>query len=246
MSPSAAETAPLPRRARYRQATIEEIKRLALRQLADQGPGTLSLRAIARDMGTASSALYRYFATSQDLISALCADAYCAAADALETACAAQPIEDSTRRWWAICHALRQWSLGYPAEFALIFGTPVPGHHAPPEVTGPGAARFLSVLFRAFDAAVQTGAAHPDRTQVPAEVAAGELLQDLIDRSAPGFSPQRAALVLNALTSVLGYLAMEVFGSLPRLIADPDQLFAAHVRTVMLGLGFDLDAVQNL
>jgi AcrR family transcriptional regulator len=246
MSAPTAETEPLPRRARYRQATIEEIKTRALRQLADQGPAALSLRAIARDMGTASSALYRYFASSQDLISALCADAYCDAANALETAFEAQPIEDSTRRWWAICHALREWSLECPAGFTLIFGTPVPGHEAPPQVTGPAAGRFVSVLLRAYEAAVESGAAHPERTQVPAEIQAGELFQDLIDRTSPGFSPQLAALALNAMLSILGYLAMEVFGALPRLIADSDQLFDAHVRTVMLGLGFDPDVVADV
>jgi hypothetical protein len=46
--------------------------------------------------------------------------------------------------------------------------------------------------------------------------------------------------------SILGYLAMEVFGALPRLIADSDQLFDAHVRTVMLGLGFDPDVVADV
>jgi hypothetical protein len=38
---------------------------------------------------------------------------------------------------------------------------------------------------------------------------------------------------------VLGYLVAEIFGSLPRLVGDTEQLYRAHLRTVMLGMGFD-------
>src|SRR5260370_38089583 len=63
MTPSAqaAVTAVPTRRARQRAATTGEIKALAPRPLAEQGPGGLSLRAIARPMGTAPPAPYRYF-----------------------------------------------------------------------------------------------------------------------------------------------------------------------------------------
>src|SRR6266705_6363819 len=80
-------TAPAPTlRARRRAAATEEIKALARRQLAGHGPGGMSLRAVARDMGTAPSALYRYFPSQSDLISALCVDAYESAAEALAAA----------------------------------------------------------------------------------------------------------------------------------------------------------------
>ena len=86
MRPSTA-TSPAPtRRARQRAAAIGEIKALARRQLAEQGPGALSLRAIAREMGTASSALYRYFPSQGDLVTALCVEAYDSLARALTAA----------------------------------------------------------------------------------------------------------------------------------------------------------------
>src|SRR5215472_17375144 len=99
------------RRARQRAAAIDEIKALARRQLADQGPGGISLRAIAREMGTASSALYRYFPSQGDLVTALCVEAYDSLADALAAACDTQPPGDHTRRWASLCHAYRRWSL---------------------------------------------------------------------------------------------------------------------------------------
>ncbi|MGH9211998.1 MAG: TetR/AcrR family transcriptional regulator [Acidimicrobiales bacterium] len=238
MSTPAAATQPLTRRARQRQATVAEIKTLARRQLAEAGPGALSLRAIARQMGTASSALYRYFASYDDLISALCIDAYNAVADALAEACEGQPADDPARQWWAICHAYRDWALDNPADFALIFGTPIPGYQAPPDVTGPAAGRFMAVPAAVYATAVATGAADPNRTQVPPTIQTGELLGHLLGDAA-SFPAQHAALLLNAWASLRGYLMGEIFGSLTQLIDDTDELFDAHVRTTMLGIGFD-------
>ncbi len=100
-----------------------------------------------------------------------------------------------------------------------------------------------------FAAAVEAGAANPDRTQLPQALEVGELLQDLLgDRAdgAPDYPPRLAGIALNAWASVLGYLVAEIFGSLRRLIADTDRLFCAHVRTVMLGMGFDPARIQTV
>ncbi|HEY3034581.1 MAG TPA: TetR/AcrR family transcriptional regulator [Streptosporangiaceae bacterium] len=238
-SPAATASPPLSRRDAYRHATIEEIKALARQQLAEHGAGALSLRAIARQMRMASSALYRYFASHDELTSALCIDAYHALADALAAARDAQPPDDHVRQWWAICHAYRRWSLANPSDFALLFGTPLPGYQAPEHVTGPAAGQFAAVPLQVFDAAVEAGTADPDRTQLPQALEVGELLQALLRERAPDYPPRLAGIALTAWASVLGYLVAEIFGSLPRLIADTDQLFRAHVRTVMLGMGFD-------
>jgi AcrR family transcriptional regulator len=247
LSTSAAAALPS-RRAEHRQATIEEIKRLARQQLAEQGSGALSLRAIARQMRMASSALYRYFASHHDLISALCADAYDSLADAVTAARDARPVDDHAGRWWAICHAYRRWSLDHPADFALIFGTPVPGYQAPEDVTGPAAGRSIAVPLDVYAEAVRAGAADPDHTQVPHTVEAGDFLRKLLGEAAPAYPPRLIVIALNAYASLLGYLVAEIFGSLPRLVDDTDQPYGAHVRTVMLGMGFDtarVDAVES-
>src|SRR6266567_1869263 len=210
MSTSAGATsAPATRRTRRRLATVAEIKALARRQLAEHGTGAVSLRAIAREMGTASSALYRYFASHDELISALCADAY------------------------------GQWSLDNPADFALIFGTPVPGYRAPGQATGPAASRFTAVPLEVFAAAVAAGAADPARTQMPPDLPAGAGLQDLLDRGRLSGASHLTAITISAWASILGYLVAEIFGSLPRLITDPGRLWDAHLRTIMLGMGFN-------
>jgi len=230
---------PLSRRAELRQATVEEIKRLARHQLAEQGPGALSLRAIARQMRMASSALYRYFASHDDLISALCVDAYESLADAVTAARDTRPVDDHTGQWWAICHAYRRWALDHPADFALIFGTPVPGYQAPEHVTGPAAGRSITVALTVYGDAVRAGAADPDHTQVPHTPAAGGFLQKLLGEATPDYPPRLAVIALNAYASLLGYLVAEIFGSLPRLVDETDQAYSAHVRTVMLGMGYE-------
>jgi len=226
------------RRVRQRAATISEIKALARRQLAEQGPGGLSLRAIARQMGTASSALYRYFPSQSDLVTVLCVEAYDSLADALTTARDAQPPGDLARRWVAVCQAYRRWSLDNPSDFALIFGTPLPGYHAPEEVTAAAAGRSLGVAAGVFTAAVQAGAADPGRAQIPAGLKTGALWAALAGESASAGEPVLAGIVLSAWASLLGYLVAEIFGSLTQLITSTDMLYQAHVGTVMLGMGF--------
>jgi AcrR family transcriptional regulator len=235
---AAATSAPATRRVRQRQATVAEIKALARRQLAEHGTGAVNLRAIAREMGTASSALYRYFASHDELIGALCAEAYDSVADAMAAARDAVPGGEHARRWRAVCDAYRRWSLDNPADFALIFGTPVPGYRAPRQATGPAASRFAAVPVEVFAAAVAAGAADPARTQMPADLSAGALLEDLLGRGRLDGASHLAAIAITAWASILGFLTAEIFGSLRQLITDSGQLWDAHLRTVMLGMGF--------
>ncbi len=236
-SRSAASPAPT-RRARQRAATTEEIKALARHQLAEQGPGALSLRAIARQMGTASSALYRYFPSQSDLVTALCVEAYDSLAGTVIAARDAQPPGDHARRWTALCHAWRGWSLEHPADFALIFGTPLPGYQAPPEATAAAAGRSISAAAAVYAAAVQAGAADPARAQIPADLETGALWGTLAGDSGLAGQPQLAGIVISAWTSLLGYLIAEIFGSLTQIITTTGVLYQAHVRTVMLGMGY--------
>jgi AcrR family transcriptional regulator len=238
MTSSAAGSPPATRRTRQRQATLAEIKSLARQQLAEHGTGAVNLRAIARQMGTASSALYRYFPSHDDLITALCVDAYEAGADAMAAARDQLPPADHAGRWQAVCVAFRLWALSNRADFALIAGTPIPGYRAAQEATGPAAARFMGIPGSVYIAAVAAGAADPGRTQMPADPPTGPLLRDLLSRTGYAPSAQVAAIVITAWASVRGYLGLEIFGSLTQNFPDTDILYQAHIRTIMTGMGF--------
>ena len=132
-------------RERARAELTREIKEEARRQVAATGAQRLSLRAVARELGMVSSALYRYFPSRDDLLTALIIDAYDALGDSAERAVAALPRADVRGRWRACCTAVRGWALAHPHEYALIYGSPVPGYQAPQE-TIQAASRVALVL----------------------------------------------------------------------------------------------------
>jgi AcrR family transcriptional regulator len=233
------------RRSRLRAAMVDDIKAVARRQLAEQGPGAVSLRGIAREIGIASSALFRYFPSYNELITALVIDAYDSLADAMSAGRDAIDPADHAGRWYGICLAYRHWSQENPAEFALLHGTPLPGYSAPPEATGPPAGRFAEVGLECFAAAVAAGAADPERSQVPTSIQLTERWSDLLRGPIGDYEPRIAGIVLNAWVSLEGFVRAEVFGNLPILIDDTDSLCRAHIRTVMLGMGFDPAVVAD-
>jgi len=151
-------------RERARAELSREIKEEARRQLAASGAGELSLRAVAKELGMVSSALYRYYPSRDDLLTALIIDAYNALGAAAEGAIAAgqaaagsadlaRPAPPARDRWIAACHAVRDWALANPHEYALIYGSPVPGYRAPEATIGPAARvplAFVGVLGEAL------------------------------------------------------------------------------------------------
>jgi AcrR family transcriptional regulator len=132
-------------RERVRAELTREITETARRHLSTDGAAGLSLRAVARDMGMVSSAIYRYFPSRDDLLTALIIDGYDAVGAAAEDAVAACPQGDQPRRWLVACRAVRAWALAHPHEYALVYGSPVPGYQAPEQTIGP-ASRVAAVL----------------------------------------------------------------------------------------------------
>ena len=147
----------LTRRERVRAATIVEIKEIARQHMVEKGAASISLRAIAREMGMTSPALYRYFDSRDDLVTALIVDAYNSLAEALEAGREAYPAGQHGDRLAAVAYAYRDWTLAHPQEYALIFGTPIPGYHAPMEITSPAAGRAMNAILGSLDAAHRAG-----------------------------------------------------------------------------------------
>lgn len=121
------------RRERTRAATIAEIKAVALRLMHETGTTDLRFSDIAREMGMTAPGLYRYFAGSEELLTALIVDAYDDLGSQIAAARDAQPPDDLWARLFAISAAYRGWARQEPQQFALIFGMPVPGFCAPEE-----------------------------------------------------------------------------------------------------------------
>jgi len=133
------------RRERIREATLEEIKATAWKQIAGQGVASLSLRAIAREMGMTVTGLYHYYASRDDLVTALIIEAFNSFSAALEKARDARSSGDHAGRFRAICRAYFDWAVAYSGKYALLFGTPIPGYVFHQEA-GPAAQRAFLIL----------------------------------------------------------------------------------------------------
>jgi AcrR family transcriptional regulator len=226
-----------PRRERLRQATVEEIKAVARAQMAAGGTASVTLRAIAREMGVTPSALYRYFGSRDELVTALVTSAYDALADAMEAAVATVPAGRHAERVQTAFGAFRRWGLEQPTEFALIFGSPIPGYQAPEE-TRPAGERYTGLLLRLLVEAHHAGALRQERLarRVPAllerQLVAFRDRQDL-----PGLPVPVLAFALSAWVRLHGVVALEVFGHLRPAVGDGGPLFEQEVEAILRQAG---------
>jgi AcrR family transcriptional regulator len=211
-------------RERARSELTREIKEAARRQLSVSGAQGLSLRAVARELGMVSSALYRYFANRDELLTALIIDAYEALADEVEAADRATLSSDFRGRWEAACRAARSWASTHPHEYALVYGSPVPGYRAPEATIAPGArvpAALMGIVREAYDAGAVT--VPPDEPPLPPTLA------DQAARIAAVFAPDvpENVIVRSAVawTQVFGTVTFELFGQYANSLDPADAYF---------------------
>ena len=211
-------------RERAREELTHEIKQEARRQLAVEGAQKLSLRAVARALGMASSALYRYFPSRDELLTALIIDAYDALGSQAERAVSGIPRADTRARWLAVCTAVRSWALAHPHEYALLYGTPVPGYAAP-EQTVPQAARVPLLLVGLLqDTVGRFELLAPVR---PLRGPVAQQMADLAALTASSLPPALLARGLGAWSQLFGMISFELFGHFVGS-ADPADSFFAH------------------
>ncbi|WP_156724602.1 TetR/AcrR family transcriptional regulator [Streptomyces apocyni] len=212
-------------RERARIEVTAAIKDEARRQLAAEGAARLSLRAVARELGMVSSALYRYFPSRDALLTALIVDAYDAVGEAAEAARAATRGAAPAQRWVAVCEATRGWALAHPHEYALIYGSPVPGYTAPRDTVGPASRVGLVLISLVRDAHLGPGLATarlPEAVRPEAERAAADL--------APDLPPAAVVAMIAAWSQLFGLISFEVFGQFNRVVEDR-AVFFAHSAT---------------
>jgi AcrR family transcriptional regulator len=201
-------------RARVRAEMTEEIKQVAQRHLATDG-ANLSLRAVARDLGMASSAVYRYFASRDDLLTAMIIDAYEAVGEAADRAAAQAP--EPVERWVAISHGVRDWALANPHQWALIYGSPVPGYQAPQDTVMP-ATRVIMLLAATMRDALQAG----KLTAVPEQPGGrfGEEMAAVAAEFGPDVPAHLVGATMYGFVHLCGAISAELFGQLNNTIEE--------------------------
>jgi AcrR family transcriptional regulator len=231
---------PVRRRDRLRRATVAEIKALAWQQIAEAGAASLSLRAVARAMGMTSSALYRYFPSREALLTALAQDGFESLANTLEAVEAeVAGVPEVGERFIRLVRAYRAWCREHPSEYALMFGTPVPGFEAfAPEVKT-ALIRGVNVLFRCMIAGVQSGRLHPPALRGPGAATLRAQLRAWDAHEGERLSPAALAGCMFVWTHLHGAISLEVFGHMPAPLLPADDLFEQQMRQVLSTLGCD-------
>ena len=223
-------------RERARAEITAEILAAARHQLATVGAPGLSLRAIAREMGMVSSAIYRYVASRDELLTMLIIESYDALGDAVEAA-VRRRSRHPAERFLAAGRAVRAWALAHPHEYALLYGSPVPGYHAPDATIGPASRTTIALVGIVADArrAGLLDASRALHVEVP-----NALRRDLAAvRQAAGSDLDDTVIVamIAAWTQLFGMVSFELFGQTRNVIEHHAALFDASVLAMARGIG---------
>ncbi|OBF62826.1 TetR family transcriptional regulator [Mycobacterium sp. 852002-50816_SCH5313054-b] len=225
------ETGHVGKRQESREHIEARIVELGRRQLVDRGAAGLSVRAIARDLGMVSSAVYRYVSSRDELLTLLLIDAYSDLADAVDRA------RETVGDLWsddviAIARAARRWAVAHPAQWALLYGSPVPGYHAPAERTVPAGTRVVGAIFDAVASGIATGDIRLTNDLAPQPMSS-DFERIRHEFGFPG-DDQVIAKCFLLWAGVLGAISLEVFGQYGAdTLTDPSAVFDTQLRLLV-------------
>ena len=238
-------SASLAARERAREEVRAQLRAVARRHIAERGAADLSLRAVARELGMTSSAVYRYVNSRDDLLTSMIVESYESVAAVAEHAdreragAGSNPAE----RWLAVARAIRDWAHEHPHEYALIYGSPIPGYRAPAEA-GPASSRVWRVVAGVMESAVSTGSLRPPARPFDVDgLIAGHVLAAVSLPAAPFTDYIVRGMAL--FSSLIGGISAELFGHFHGLTTDADRVFDLVVATGAQGVGLELPVSQR-
>ncbi|WP_029256944.1 TetR/AcrR family transcriptional regulator [Rhodococcus erythropolis] len=226
------------RRERIRIEATQEIMTIALQQLAEGGAGAISLRGIAREMGMTARAIYSYFPTRDDLITAVISGIAASLGEALETGINAVPHTDPGGRLMAWGQALREWALAHPESFRLFYGLPIPGYQPPDNGPVDQTARRVCRELTRLVAIAWPRVRH----QQPEDTSWSDLHPEFVAKiqaDLPDVPPAAAALALRVWGRIHGLVALEVDGHIHPVAGNPAALHRADMLDLVRTLGLD-------
>lgn len=217
---------------------MADIVRIGREHLATHGAAALSLRAVARDLGVVSSAVYRYVSSRDELLTLLVIDGYNALGDAVDAAVeAAAPTPAD--RFRAAATGVRTWAVAEPAWYGLLFGTPVPGYEAPAAQTVAPGVRVIAVLLRLIDEAHRAGDLRVPASPAPVPPT---LIADFVAIRAefgidlPDWLLGRSLTMWSSLFGAVNFDVFDMYGR--DTFGDRAEVFDLHVENMMSSLGF--------
>jgi AcrR family transcriptional regulator len=212
-------------RERYRAQVRREVKQAALRQLAESGPAGLSVSAIGKQLGVSGPALYRYFASRDQLLTELVIDAYHDLADALSAATRQLPSSDPQVRFEALVRSYRAWALAQPHRYQLLYRPPLPGYDA-------HAQRLVDAAQRAMNLLLDTLAGLGHTTTAPPEQPLASQLSAWAQTHGLDIDPAIALRAVLIWSRLHGLVSLEIAGNFASMGIDPDQVFEIQLSTL--------------
>jgi AcrR family transcriptional regulator len=210
----------------------EAIKETAWKQAAEFGAAALSLRAIARELNITAPAIYNYFPSRDELVTALIVDAYNSLGDSQQATLEGVAKQDGAARLSALGIAYRDWAVKYPQRYQLIFGTPIPNYHAPEDTTLPASVWALTPLLGTIQAIHNDGNLRIERLAklTPKLKSMLETWSEFTGRSA-----EIEVLYVGYViwTRVHGMMMLELGGQLPSFITDPGEVFRREIKNIL-------------
>ena len=227
------------RRKKQHTLTREEIRTTARALMAEKGTAGLSIRAIARKMDLTPPALYHYYASLNDIITALIADAFTRLADTIEEHANNPTFTTSAERLRAVAHAYRNWALANPIDFQLIYGNPIPDYDQPTDITYPPARRSFLVTANIFTQAITHNEIRLPIAyqQLPAQIE--HSLQELTQVEGHELPLPALYLAASAWAKIHGHIMLELFNLIQPVIQDVDAFFAYETEQFIQQIGLD-------
>ena len=212
-------------RDRYRAQVRGEIKQAALRQIAQSGPAGLSVSAIGKELGVSGPALYRYFASRDELLTELVIDAYDDLAGALRATAAQTAGQRARPRLEALARAYRSWALAQPHRYRLLYGPPLPGYDA-------HAQRLVDASWAAMNLLLDVQRELGDHTTPAPPQPLASQLTAWARAHDPGTGSAAALRAVLTWARLHGLVSLEIAGNFASMGIDPGQVFEAELSTL--------------
>lgn len=222
-------------RARAREALLAEVSNVARRHLSEQGASGLSVRAISRELELAPSALYRYYPSRDALLTQLIIEAYDALGEFVESHERARARSDHRGRFTAAARAIRTWAVAHPHEYALLYGSPVPGYAAPEDTIGP-ATRVIAVLIAILADADTSRLSSIARIELSPDLEAQ--VERLIEITPHELDPHVLAFGAIQWATFFGMVSFELFGTYVGSFDDAANLYDHAIEIALAVVGW--------
>ncbi len=220
------------RREKLRQEMLQNIKATARRQMTEAGAAGISFSAIARELEISQPALYRYYASRDDLIAALALDAFNELTDTVEQADRQTPVDAYGERILKAAQTYRSWALENPVDFQLIFAS-----DSPVKMTVPASRGVLPVILVILMDAYEAGVLAIQLEYRHAMEALPVSLSAFGSGRAAGVPQFVLYLGWISWARIHGMVMLELFHQTQEIVYDSGHIFDYEVQLFLRGIG---------